>query len=98
LKQAVNFGYEQGYAAGTADRQDRWAFSYEDSWAYQDGNYGYDGLYVDRGDYNYYFREGFRRGYDDGFYGRFRYGTRVSGRYTLLGGLVSIIIGLKAIR
>jgi hypothetical protein len=98
LRQAVNFGYEEGYAAGVADRQDHWAFGYEDSWAYQDGNYGYDGLYVDPDEYNYYFREGFRRGYEDGYYGRFRYGAHVSGHYTVLGGVMSIILGFQAIR
>ena len=30
---------------------------------YRDANYGYSGYYVDRSDYNHYFREGFRRGY-----------------------------------
>lgn len=98
LRQAVNYGYEEGYGAGVADRQDHWAFSYQDSYAYQDGNYGYGGFYVDRDDYNYYFREGFRRGYDDGYYGRFQYGVRTSGKYAVLGGVLSIILGLQSIR
>lgn len=98
LRQAVNDGYEQGFGAGMADRQDRWAFSFQDSFAYQDANYGYSGFYVDRDDYNYYFREGFRRGYDDGYYGRTQYGVRTSGRLTVLGGVVAIILGLQAIR
>ena len=79
LRQAVNYGYEEGFAAGQADRQDRWAFNYQDSYAYQDGNYGYGGFYVERDDYNYYFREGFRRGYEDGYYGRYRYGVYATG-------------------
>jgi hypothetical protein len=66
LRQAVNYGYQEGFRAGEADRQDRWRSNYRDSYAYQDANYGYNGYYVDRGDYNYYFREGFRRGYEDG--------------------------------
>ena len=74
LRQAVNYGYEEGFRAGRADRDDRWGYSYEDSYAYHDANYGYHGFYVDRDDYNYYFREGFRRGYEDGYNSRTRYG------------------------
>ena len=74
LRQAVNYGYAEGFHAGQADRMDGWRSSYQDSFAYQDANYGYNGYYVDQGAYNYYFREGFRRGYDDGFFGRYQYG------------------------
>ena len=61
-------------------------------------NYGYNGSYVDRGDYNYYFREGFRRGYDDGYYSRTRYGSSLNGTPTILGSLLSTILGLQPIR
>jgi len=98
MRQAVNFGYEEGVGAGVADRQDHWAFNYQESYAYQDGNFGYGGFYIDRDDYNYYFREGFRRGYDDGFYGRAQYGRQVSGHYSMIGGLLSVILGLQVIR
>jgi hypothetical protein len=98
LRQAVNFGYDQGFRAGLADRQDHWAFNYQTSYAYEDGNYGYDGFYVDRGDYNYYFREGFRRGYDDGYYGRYQYGVYATGRYSVLGGVLSVVLGLQPLR
>jgi hypothetical protein len=98
LRQAVDYGYEEGFEAGQADRQDHWAFSYQDSYAYQDGNYGYGGFYVDRDDYNYYFREGFRRGYDDGYYGRYQYGSYSNGRPTILGGALSVIITFDSIR
>src|SRR5205814_1624468 len=64
LRRAVNYGYREGYRAGVADREDRWNFDYRDSYAYQDANYGYDGYCEDQGAYNYYFREGFRRGYE----------------------------------
>jgi hypothetical protein len=47
LRQAVNDGYEQGYRAGRADRDDRWPSNYRDCYAYQDANYGYSGFYVD---------------------------------------------------
>ena len=74
MRQAINYGYEEGYYAGRADRMDRWGFNYRDAYAYQDANFGYSGYYVDRGTYNYYFRQGFSRGYDDGYYSRYRYG------------------------
>jgi hypothetical protein len=98
LRQAVNYGYEEGFWAGQADRQDRWAFNYRDSYAYQDGIYGYGGFYVDRDDYNYYFREGFRRGYEDGYYGRYTYGTYATGKYAVLGAVLSVILDLQSLR
>lgn len=98
LRQAVNNGYEAGFEAGRADRLDRWKFSYEDSYAYLDGNYGYGGFYVDRDDYNYYFREGFRRGYDDGYYGRSQYGVYATGKYSVLGAVLGTILNLLPIR
>ena len=72
LREAVNYGYEQGFQAGRADRQDRWRSNYQSSYAYQDANYGYSGYYVPQGEYNYYFREGFRRGYEDGYSNRYQ--------------------------
>jgi hypothetical protein len=97
LRQALNYGYAEGYRAGQADRSDRWRFGYEDSYAYLDANYGYPGYYVDQSEYNYYFREGFRRGYEDGYYGRHQYG-RVSGTtLALLATVVAGIIVLEAI-
>jgi hypothetical protein len=98
LRAAVNNGYQQGYRAGQADRQDHRRSSYRDSFGYQDANFGYRGNYVDQSDYNYYFREGFRRGYDDGFSSRSRYGSSSNGSQTILGGLLTSILGLQAIR
>ncbi len=98
LRQAVNYGYQQGFAAGHADRQDRWASNYQNSVAYRDANYGYSGNYVDEGDYNYYFREGFQRGYDDGYGGQLQYGTLSNGSYSILGSVLTGILGLVAIR
>ena len=57
----------------------------ETPYAYQDANYGYNGYYVDQDDYNYYFREGFRRGYEDGYYSRYQYGSYSNGNYSMLG-------------
>jgi hypothetical protein len=98
LKQAVNYGYEQGIQYGRADRQDRAAYNYRDSYAYQDANYGYNGNYVSQSDYNAYFREGFRRGYDDGFYARSQYGTTTTNGGSILSNLLNSILGLAPIQ
>jgi hypothetical protein len=98
LRQAVNNGYQQGFQAGQADRQDRWAGNYRTSYAYQDANYGYSGHYVAQGDYNYYFRQGFQRGYDDGYNSRYQYGSNSNGSYSMLGNVVSQILGLQPLR
>jgi hypothetical protein len=95
LQDAVSYGYDQGFEAGLADRADHWRFDYASSYAYQDADYGYNGRYVDRGDYNYYFRQGFRRGYEDGYYSRYRYGVRVSGNLRILGNVLKVILDLR---
>ncbi len=98
LRQAVNYGYEQGYRAGEADRMDRWAYKYDNSFAYRDANYGYSGRYVEQSDYNYYFRQGFRRGYEDAYYKRAKYGRRANGKTTVFSLTISGILKLKVIR
>jgi hypothetical protein len=94
LKQAVNYGYQQGVQFGQADRNDGVRSNYQGVYAYQDANYGYNGQYVSQNDYNYYFREGFRRGYQDGYASRSQYGNSGS----ILGSILSGILGLQAIR
>ena len=98
LREAVNYGYEEGFRAGLADRKDRWRSSYEDSYAYRDANYGYSGYYLDRDDYNHYFREGFRRGYEDGYESRYQYGSYSDGRYSVLDAVLSLILDLQPLR
>ena len=98
LRQAVNYGYEEGFRAGKADRDDRWGSNYKDSYAYRDANYGYSGYYVDRSDYNYYFREGFRRGYEDGYNSRYQYGRFANGIYSILDTILSQILNFQALR
>jgi hypothetical protein len=98
LRQAINFGYQEGYLAGQADRQDRWRSDYQDSYAYQDGNYGYDGYSVDQADYNYYFRQGFQRGYGDGYNSRYQYGRYSGGKYTIQVGIMGTILNLQELR
>ncbi len=89
IRQALHDGYEQGFYAGRADRLDGWRFDYRSSYGYRDANFGYYGFYVDQSEYNYYFRQGFRRGYEDGYYGRYRYGHYMGGRYSLLDRVLS---------
>ena len=98
LQQALNNGYQEGYLAGQADRQDGWRFDYRDSWAYRDANYGYTGMYVEQSQYNYYFQQGFRRGYEDGYYSRSRYGRGYNGSYQMVANLLSQILNLRSIR
>lgn len=100
LQQAAQYGYAEGYQAGMADRQDKWipgpgpgtGPGWQLSDVYQDASYGYNGLYVDQEDYNYYFREGFRHGYEDGYNNRSQYGTIVNGNYTLLDRILAAIL------
>jgi hypothetical protein len=96
LRQAVNNGYTQGFRAGAADRQDHRRSSYQTTFGYTDANFGYAGNYVDQSDYNYYFRQGFRRGYDDGYNSRTQYGNVSNGTPTILGALLTTILGLKS--
>jgi hypothetical protein len=95
LQQAVNEGYGEGYRAGRADRMDGWRFDYRSSYAYQNASYGYSGYYLDRGDYSYYFRQGFRRGYEDGYYSRYQYGSYRNGGYSILGAVLSTILNVQ---
>jgi hypothetical protein len=99
LRDAVNRGYHEGFLAGQADREDRWRGDYRDSYVYEDATYGYRGLYVDQRQYAYYFRQGFDRGYADGYHSRYQYGYRDEGDNTLkiLAGVLAGILILEAI-
>ena len=98
LRRAVNQGYQQGYRTGLADRRDRSPSNYQRAFAYQDANYGYTGNYVAESDYNYYFRQGFQRGYDDAYGNRSQYGTVSNGNPSMLSNILSGILGLTTIR
>jgi hypothetical protein len=98
LREAVNYGYAEGFRAGAADRLDRWHFSYQDSYAYQDANFGYNGYYVERDDYNFYFREGFRRGYEDGFNSRYQYGRYANGSYRMNDSALTVVLNFQSLR
>ena len=104
LEQALQAGYNEGYRAGRADRQDRWRYDYRSAFAYQDANYGYDGRYIPQDEYNHYFREGFQRGYDDGYYDRQKFGRKkddgnviegVNDEWLIAGGVIAAILGYQ---
>jgi hypothetical protein len=95
LRRAVNDGYAEGFRAGQADRGDGWGSNPQDAYGYQDASYGYDSYYVDLGEYQYYFREGFRRGYEDGYYSRSSYGRYSNGSHSILGTILEQILGLQ---
>ncbi len=95
MRQAINYGYQEGREAGRADRMDRWGYNYRDAYAYQDANYGYDGYYVDQSTYNYYFRQGFQRGYEDAYYNRYRYGRQYNNGYSLNDSVFRLILNFS---
>jgi hypothetical protein len=68
---AVN-GYAEGYEHGVRDRRDRASFDYEHGGAYQRAMEGYDEGFGSERAYQDRFREGYARGYEDGYYGRSR--------------------------
>ena len=55
------------------------------------------GRYVDQNDYNYYFRLGFRKGYDDGYCRRSEYGRQANGNFTVFKVVLSGILKLEVI-
>ena len=98
LQQAVRYGYEEGFRAGRADHDDHWDSDYRGSFAYRDANYGYSGYYVSRDDYNHYFREGFLRGYEDGYNRRYKYGRHSSGTDSILDNILEQILNIESLR
>jgi hypothetical protein len=95
LRQAVDQGYREGLRAGTADRYDGWRGDYRSSFAWIDASFGFRGNYVSRSEYNYYFRQGFERGYEDGLYGRSRYGRYVNGEAIIIDAVLGAILNLQ---
>jgi hypothetical protein len=95
LRQAVRYGYQEGVRAGRADRLDGWRSDYRGNYAYMDANFGYNGYYVNRDEYEYYFRQGFRRGYDDGYGRDYRYGAYNDGNYSILATVLAAILNFQ---
>lgn len=95
IRQAIRYGYDAGARAGHADRRDGWRPDWRGNYAYLDANYGYYGAYVDQREYNHYFREGFRRGYEDAYYSRSRYGRHANGEWVILASVLQAIFGAQ---
>ncbi len=106
LRQAVNEGYRQGFDAGRNDRSSRRRGDWSTSNVYRTGTIGYQ-TYVDRGQYQYYFRQGFQRGYQDGsnsqysqygtdYNGDYQYGSRQSGSLNILSSILGSILNIQS--
>jgi len=91
LRLGVRNGYEEGVRAGQSDRD------FQNAFAYQDATCGYGGYYVDLSEYSYYFREGFRRGYEDGYYGRYQYGSYSNGVFNLVENVLQGILDFRSL-
>lgn len=103
LRQAVNEGYRQGFNAGRTDYKGSRNSSWSNSNVYRTGTYGYQSG-VDRGQYQYYFRQGFQRGYQDGTNsryqddqnGNFEYGTYDNGTPNILGTILNQLLNIQS--
>lgn len=94
LRQAVRNGYAQGYREGQAAKRNGRRYDYYGNSIYSSGSYGYRS-YVARNQYQYYFQQGFQRGYEDGFYSRNQYGSRAGNGFTILGDVLNNILNLS---
>ena len=103
LRQAVNEGYRQGFDAGRNDRNGRRRGDWSSSSVYRTGTVGYQ-TYVDRGQYQYYFRQGFQRGYQDGsnsqyevdYNGDYQYGSSQGGSRNILNAVLGSILNIQS--
>lgn len=100
LRDAANSGYEEGFRSGEADREDGWSRgAYRDSFAYQDADLAYDGRSsAPSFQHAHFFREGVRRGYEDGRHDRRRYGRTEDGHYLLLSTVLAGLLAFEALR
>lgn len=103
LRQAINEGYRQGFNAGRSDYSGNRRGSWSNSNVYRTGTYGYQNG-VDRGQYQYYFRQGFQRGYQDGsnsryqdgYSGEYQYGTYNNGTPSILGTILNQLLNIQS--
>lgn len=94
LRQAVNRGYQEGFRAGQADRNNRRGGSWNNSNVYRNGNSGYQS-YVDASQYQHYFQQGFQRGYQDGYNSRNEYGSNNNGSLNILGTILNQVLNIQ---
>jgi hypothetical protein len=95
IRRAVESGYQQGYRSGSNDRRYGRGDNYRDDSYYRSGNYGYQN-YVDLSQYQYYFREGYERGYTDGYGSQSQYGSYSGGKWGILGSILNGILNLRS--
>ena len=103
LRNAVREGYRQGFAAGRSNMQDNRRGGWSNSNVYRNGNMGYENS-VDRGQYQYYFQQGFQRGYKDGSNrrynngnnGSFQYGTYDNGQPSILSTILNQVLNIQS--
>ena len=53
---------------------------------------------MDFSEYQYYFREGFQRGYEDGYYSRSQYGRYSGGKIGILANVLNVILSLSGLQ
>jgi len=102
LRNAVNEGYRQGFMAGRQNITNNRRGSWSTSNVYRTGNMGYQ-TSVDRGQYQYYFQQGFQRGYQDGSNrqymndrsDRFQYGTYDNGQPSILSTILNEVLNIQ---
>lgn len=102
LKQAINQGYRQGFEAGRRDRNSNRRISWSNSNVYRSGTSGYQ-TYVSRDQYQYYFRQGFMRGYQDGsnsryqddYNGEYEYGYYNNGSMNILSRILDTVLNIQ---
>lgn len=95
LRQAISEGYRRGYAEGGLDRESSKKNGWEGSSVYKSGSSGYQ-THVDRGEYRYYFRQGFLRGYQDGYANRSDYGYQTDGKLEVMVSVVNKLLTVAA--
>lgn len=91
LRHAITEGYRQGHAEGTVANQAGERLDWTRSDVYKNGSYGYQDL-VDRGQYKYYFREGFELGFQDGYNRRSDYGFNDRGKLKVMVSVVNDLL------
>jgi hypothetical protein len=95
IRRAVNSGYQQGFRSGADDRRYARRSDYRDEQNYRSGTFGYQS-YVDRDQYQYYYREGFERGYRDAYTAQPQFGTYSGGKWSILSNVLNSILNLRS--
>jgi len=103
LRQAINEGYRQGFAAGRSDRNGIRRGGWSNNNVYRSGTFGYQSV-VAQSQYQYYFRQGFQRGYQDGsnsqyrddYNGEYQYGTNNGGTLNILATVLNQLLNIQS--